>query len=73
VVPFTTEQAGLGAGVVDVEISASGGGAVLVQTFTVCDTPLISRVSSEVAVTVVVDVHVLWHAPVDQLPQSLLQ
>jgi hypothetical protein len=66
-------QAGLGAGVVEVEISASGGGAVFVHTFTVCETPPMLRVSSDVAVTVVVDVHVLWHAPVDQLPQSLLQ
>lgn len=73
VVPSVMPQAGLGAGVVEVEISASGGGAVFVHTFTVCETPPMLRVSSDVAVTVVVDVHVLWHAPVDQLPQSLLQ
>jgi hypothetical protein len=72
--PFVTgAQAGLGGAVTETEISTSGGGAVFFVTCTVCATALIVRVSDTITVTVVVDVHVDAQAPVDQLPQSLLQ
>jgi hypothetical protein len=75
VVPFFETHAGVGAGVTVYDNSSVGGGESLYVAVTVCVTPEISRTSSTILVTVVVDVHVVSQVAIfaSQLVQSLLQ